>query len=217
MPLGQLSFLRNKTTLVIIFLCIASFANAAWGTSVLSDFRPAKVMGGPSADSPQDSAFLSTEDGIFHDAPLGNEPVMHDALAESFGQSVGVVTSANRSDFTRRFSLPARGINWGVLHPHNAVDIAGACGSSVYAVAAGQVVDIRAGWDGGYGNYADIDHGNGITTRYAHAEEILLKIGQMVATGDTVARMGSTGNSSGCHVHFEVLGRAAPKNPFAEK
>lgn len=199
----------------MLFLFVASFANAAWGTPVLSDFRPTKTMGGPSVDSPRNAAFLSLEDGTFGDVPASGEPVMHDALAESSGQLAGVEMGADTRDFARRFSLPARGINWGVLHPYNAVDIAGACGSSVYAVAAGQVADVRAGWDGGYGNFVDIDHGNGIITRYAHAAEILVKVSQMVAGGDTVARMGSTGNSTGCHVHFEVLGSAAPTNPFA--
>ncbi len=210
----QLSFFGNRTIIVVLFLSVASFANAALGIPVLSDFRPVKGMGGPSADSPSTAAFVFAEDGIFHEAFMESMPVMHDALVESSGQSAALGTGVDMNDFTRRFSLPARGVNWGVLHPHNAVDIAGACGSSVYAVAAGQIVDVRAGWDGGYGNYVDIDHGNGMSTRYAHAVEVIVKIGQMVAGGDAVARMGNTGNSTGCHVHFEVLGPAAPKNPF---
>lgn len=213
-PFGQFRLVRNKTALAVLFLSIASFTNASLGTTATLNIRHAKTIGGPSVDSPQAAAFLSAEDGIFHDAIVESVPVMHDALAESFGQSAVAATGADMHDFVRRFSLPARGINWGILHPHNAVDVAGACGSSVYAVASGQVADVRAGWDGGYGNYVDIDHGNGIVTRYAHAAEVTVKTGQMVASGDAVARMGSTGNATGCHVHFEVLGSAAPANPF---
>ena len=116
-----------------------------------------------------------------------------------------------------RHSLPARGINWGVLHAYNAVDVAGVCGSPVYAAAPGQVVAVRGGWGGGYGNSVDIDHGGGVVTRYAHEEKLLVSEGQMVAAGDVIGLMGSTGHSTGCHVHFEVLGSAGAPNPFARR
>ena len=95
------------------------------------------------------------------------------------------------------------------------MDIAGRCGSPLYAVAPGKVIAVRAGWNGGYGNYTDIDHGNGIITRYSHAEKNIAEEGAMVAAGDVIARMGNTGDSTGCHVHFEVRGAAGIVNPFA--
>ena len=117
-----------------------------------------------------------------------------------------------------RFALPARGFNWGELHPHNAVDIAGACGSPIYAAAPGQVIEAKTeGWNGGYGLYADIDHGNGIVTRYAHAEKISVTAGQMVGVGDPIGILGNTGHSTGCHVHFEVRGTAGAPNPFVRQ
>lgn len=177
----------------------------------------AAPLGGSSTDSPLSSAFVGADFISYDDAPLRVESVMHDALAESSGQTVYTGNGMDMQDFVRRFSLPARGISWGILHQHNGVDIAGVCGSGLYAAAAGQVAEVRSGWGGGYGNYVDIDHGNGVVTRYAHAEEIIVKVGQMVAGGDIVARMGNTGNSTGCHVHFEVLGQAAVVNPFAVK
>lgn len=116
-------------------------------------------------------------------------------------------------DFVARiFALPARGRNWGVLHSHNAVDIAGVCGASIYAAARGRVSEVKEGWNGGYGNYVAIDHGNGVVTKYAHTSSNLAQIGQEVAAGDPLALMGDTGHSTGCHVHFEVYG--AP-NSFA--
>lgn len=142
-----------------------------------------------------------------------NAILFHDALASEPGQS-HVEDAQSGAAFVARLSLPARGVNWGELHPYNAVDVAGRCGSGVYASAPGQVVLVREGFAGGYGNHIDIDHGNGIVTRYAHNERNLVVEGQMVAMGDTVALMGSTGNSTGCHVHFEVLG-TTERNPFA--
>ncbi len=201
--------------MAVLFLCAASFVNAALPASAaLSSARPVS-SGGPSVDSPSGNAFMGPDQDPYGEGALPAESVMHDALAESSGQTAYAENAQSAADFTRRLSLPAHGINWGVLHPHNAVDVAGACGSGVYAAAAGQVSSVATGWDGGYGNYVDVDHGNGVVTRYAHAESVLVKAGQMVAAGDMVARMGSTGNSTGCHVHFEVLGPAATANPFA--
>lgn len=214
--LKQLSFARNKTVITAFFLCAVSLANASFGASTALAPHDSKVMGGPSLDSSSSATFLGDSSILEDTTFFSNESVLHNALAESSGQSVSASLGTNAEDFVRRFSLPAHGINWGALHPHNAVDVAGACGSGVYATAAGQVVDARNGWDGGYGNYVDIDHGNGVITRYAHAEEVLVKVGQMVAGGDMVARMGNTGNSTGCHVHFEVLGTTGVKNPFAK-
>ncbi len=215
--LKHLPFLRNKTVITAFFLFIVSVANASFGASAMLSPYNQKIMGGPSFDSSSSAAFLG-DSGVYADtAFFSNESVLHNAFTESSGQSAGVVTGMNAEDFARRFSFPAHGINWGVLHQYNAVDIAGACGSGVYATAAGQVIDARNGWNGGYGTFVDIDHGNGMVTRYAHTEEILVKIGQMVASGDMVARMGNTGNSTGCHVHFEVLGATGVINPFAKK
>lgn len=203
--------------ITVLFLLLVTVTNAVLPAAAALQVAGATGLGGPSADSPLSSAFLGADFIPYDDAPLRTESVMHDALAESSGQTAYAGSGMDTEDFVRRFSLPARGINWGILHQYNGVDIAGVCGSGVYAAAAGQVTEVKIGWGGGYGNYVDIDHGNGVITRYAHAEEILVKPLQMVAGGDMVARMGSTGNSTGCHVHFEVLGQAAVTNPFAVK
>ena len=63
---------------------------------------------------------------------------------------------------------------------------------------------IYSGWLGGYGNLVVVDHGNGLSTAYAHASSLLVGVGQSVAQGETVSLVGSTGNSSGPHLHFEV-------------
>ncbi len=92
------------------------------------------------------------------------------------------------------------GIRWGQMH--EGIDIGCAYGTSNRAAAAGTV--IHTGWLGGYGNLVVVDHGNGLSTAYAHASSILVTVGQSVSQGQTVSLVGSTGNSSGPHLHFEV-------------
>jgi murein DD-endopeptidase MepM/ murein hydrolase activator NlpD len=92
------------------------------------------------------------------------------------------------------------GMRWGRLH--EGIDIAASTGTPIWAAAAGTV--IHAGWLGGYGNLVVVDHGNGLATAYAHASAILVAVGQQVSQGETVSLVGSTGNSSGPHLHFEV-------------
>lgn len=94
---------------------------------------------------------------------------------------------------------------------HKGIDIAGRSGTPFVAAASGRVVE--AGWSGGYGNMILIDHGNGIKTRYGHASKILVSIGQRVTKGQTIALLGSTGISTGPHLHFEVIINGNAVNP----
>lgn len=169
------------------------------------------ILGGP-AVSFENSAMVGA--GIMEEDYRAEGVMVYSASVATPGQSALELVKSGAAVTTGTFSMPARGINWGVAHLHNAVDIAGRCGSSLYAAAPGKVTETRVGWNGGYGNYVDIDHGDGVITRYAHAEKNLVAEGQMVAAGDVVARMGSTGDSTGCHVHFEVRGGAGAPNPF---
>jgi murein DD-endopeptidase MepM/ murein hydrolase activator NlpD len=96
---------------------------------------------------------------------------------------------------------------------HHGIDFAGAPGTQVLAVADGIVS--HTGLDGGYGRMIEITHGNGYVTRYAHNAKIIVKQGQTVKRGDPIALMGSTGRSTGTHVHFEVLRDGRPMNPLS--
>ncbi len=105
------------------------------------------------------------------------------------------------------FIMPASGtisaLNKAGSHSgYKAVDIANPTGTPIYASDTGIVV--RAGWYAGYGNCVDIDHGNGYLTRYGHNSSILVTVGQKVQQGEKIALMGSTGNSTGPHCHFEI-------------
>jgi murein DD-endopeptidase MepM/ murein hydrolase activator NlpD len=89
----------------------------------------------------------------------------------------------------------------------------------VVAAAEGIVVDDGdlGGWNGGYGNYLIIEHPNGSKTRYAHLEKIRTSIGTVVSQGEQIGTVGNTGKvhgTTGCHLHFEVVGMA---NPFAKR
>lgn len=107
------------------------------------------------------------------------------------------------------------GARWGTVH--QGVDIAAGMGSPMKA-AKGGVVKI-ARWYGGYGNFVEIDHGNGITTRYGHNSKLLVSEGQKVTAGETVALVGSTGDSTGPHAHFEVRvdGTAVDPIPYLKE
>jgi murein DD-endopeptidase MepM/ murein hydrolase activator NlpD len=96
---------------------------------------------------------------------------------------------------------------------HKGVDFAGTVGSPVTAVAAGVVT--WAGERTGYGKLVEINHGDGFTTRYAHNERTLVTVGQTVKRGESVALMGSTGRSTGPHVHFEVLRNGRQVDPLS--
>ncbi len=87
-------------------------------------------------------------------------------------------------------------------HIHKGLDIATFIGANIYAAANGKV--IYAGWQGGYGNTIMIHHGSGITTLYGHLEKILIKYGQIISKGDTIGLVGSTGKSTGPHLHYEI-------------
>ena len=85
---------------------------------------------------------------------------------------------------------------------HSGYDLAAASGTEIHAMLAGRVS--TAAYDKGYGNYIIIDHGGGLQTLYAHCSKLLRKAGDSVAKGDTIALVGSTGNSTGAHLHVEI-------------
>jgi len=94
---------------------------------------------------------------------------------------------------------------------HEGIDLAAPAGTPVWATADGTVV--VAGKDGSYGKTVLIDHGGGYRTRYAHLKKIETKQGKRVERGDTIGRVGKSGNASGAHLHYEVLRNGVPVNP----
>ena len=101
----------------------------------------------------------------------------------------------------------------GIRRLHAGIDIGGDYGQIIHAAAGGIVS--YAGWISGYGNAVIIDHGGGISTLYGHSQKLLVREGQSVAQGDAIAEVGSTGNSTGPHCHFEVRRGGEPVNPLS--
>jgi murein DD-endopeptidase MepM/ murein hydrolase activator NlpD len=101
------------------------------------------------------------------------------------------------------------GKRWG--RQHQGIDFAAPQGASIYAASAGTV--IYSGWESGYGKSVVLDHGQGRLTRYAHCSKLLVKVGQVVSKGLQIAEVGSTGHSTGPHLHFEVIVDGVRKNP----
>jgi murein DD-endopeptidase MepM/ murein hydrolase activator NlpD len=105
------------------------------------------------------------------------------------------------------FNWPTSGVltsrfgrRWGKMH--KGIDIAGPIGTPINSAAEGVVV--YAGWQGGYGQLVEIKHADGTTTRYGHNSRLVVSVGQTVAQGQQVSEMGSTGHSTGSHLHFEI-------------
>ncbi len=100
------------------------------------------------------------------------------------------------------------------VHGWNGVDLGAPSGTPIYAAAAGTVIVSKVGgYNGGYGNYVVIDHGNGTQTLYAHFSSVSVSVGQSVAKGERLGGVGRTGDATGNHLHFEVRGA---RNPFAD-
>ena len=102
-----------------------------------------------------------------------------------------------------------------ILHTaraHEGIDVSAPLGSPIVAPAGGVVVKVAV--ESGYGNVLEIDHGNGITTRYAHCSRILVRPGTHVVRGDMIAKVGNTGLSVGPHLHYEILVNGKQVNPL---
>lgn len=120
-----------------------------------------------------------------------------------------IATGGGSAGFTH--PLPGSQKSQGI-HGYNGVDLAAPVGTSVLAAAAGEVIVSKSsGWNGGYGQYIVVKHPNGTQTLYAHLSYNSVGIGQFVAAGQVIGSVGSTGRSTGAHLHFEVRGA---RNPF---
>lgn len=149
--------------------------------------------------------FLMVPDGV---------PPVQESIQPKIAQKVILTPDAGAVSATGSFRWPAAGtITQGYRFYHKAIDIANRSGGPIVAADSGVVVG--AGWDAsGYGNRVLVDHGNGYVTLYAHMSVLQVTAGQKVNRGDIVGQMGSTGRSTGTHLHFEIRQSGALLNPL---
>ena len=168
-------------------------------------------VGGP--EIPLDQVHMDGADPKFTDAYLRASAVMDELNNLSSEMShIPLTTPVAGAAFDRSSGFGARVDPFtGHYAFHPGVDFAGPWGAAVTATAPGKIV--FAGNRGGYGNMVEIDHGFGIHTRYGHLSRITVVIGAMVGKGSTVGRLGSTGRSTGPHVHYEVWYDDKVRNP----
>ena len=130
---------------------------------------------------------------------------------KNIGGSTGTLIWPAEGPVTSPFGWRTHPI-FGTQRLHTGIDIGADYGDTVSAADGGVV--IHSDWMGGYGNAVIIDHGNGISTLYAHNSQLLVSEGQTVGKGQTISRVGSTGYSTGPHLHFEVRQSGTPVNPL---
>lgn len=183
------------------------------------DFSSTPALGGPE----------STEDALTNYRPPSFVDALNDLTVtlDRREQQLNILENLlNNKHIERQASLSGRPVTrgWmssrfgyrtdpfkGNLAMHKGVDFAGKEGSDVVATASGVVTYAAERY--GYGLMVEINHGNGLSTRYGHAKELTVKTGDIVKPGETIAKMGSSGRSTGPHVHYEVLKDGRQVNP----
>lgn len=132
--------------------------------------------------------------------------------------ATGMNTSSQKVELGISLIRPVSGVvtsrfgaRWG--RSHKGVDIGAPVGTTIYAAASGTVTVSQYGYNGGYGNYLMITHGNGVQTLYGHCTSLLVTVGTQVTQGQAIATVGSTGNSTGPHLHFEIRVNGIAQNP----
>lgn len=136
------------------------------------------------------------------------------AKAAPSAQSKGLRAPLAAMNVSSPFGFRISPITGAAGELHTGIDLTGACSTAVFAAGGGKVVE--AGWDPyGGGNRIVVDHGNGLKTTYNHLASIGVSVGQAVAQGQQIAGVGTTGASTGCHLHFEVMVNGTTVNPSA--
>ena len=153
------------------------------------------------------------ENGALTKKVIINEEIVKEPTKKIVVKGTKVIPSRGTGDLgwptVGGYISSQMGYRWG--RQHKGIDIARPSNRNILAADNGKVES--AGWDGGYGNKIVINHNNGMKTVYGHLEKIEVKVGQTVSKGQKIGVMGSTGNSTGVHLHFEVYENGVLKNP----
>jgi murein DD-endopeptidase MepM/ murein hydrolase activator NlpD len=173
-----------------------------------------------------DPVFMSPVDAWSHDVQSRAEHIL--ALAKEVEPAVGLLVETAEDARARRSAYPSmwpteghftsgfgyRRSPFGRLWKfHSGIDVSAPRGTKVRAASSGVIV--RAEYSGGYGKLVEVDHGYGVTSRYAHNSQMFVKAGQVVQKGQVISTVGTTGQSTGPHLHFEVVVDGQKVNPMA--
>lgn len=166
-------------------------------------------------DGEKKVVYVATKrNGVIEEREVKEETILKKAVDKIVVKGNQVTVASRGSGGSGNLDWPTSGsITNRFSSRHSGVDIANKTGTPIKAVEAGYVT--FTGWQGGYGNFVIVDHGNGLVTRYAHCNSINVSVGQKVSRGQTIATMGSTGRSTGPHLHFEVLVNGVFRNPLS--
>lgn len=194
---------------------IQNLANNAYDTaSQISEIMEAAGLPAPQVEA----------SGIGGPYIRANDPSTFDASIDELDAALTQLDTVRESALSMPVSVPAPGAQitsrygkrkdpfLGRLAFHSGIDFRTRTGTPVRASGSGTVV--RAGRAGGYGNMVEIDHGHGLTTRYAHLSKILVKKGERVVAGATIAKSGNSGRSTGPHLHYEIRRNGKAINPI---
>lgn len=181
---------KIKTQDILQYNYFENASHLAVGDQIFipSDVSPVKTTSKPSSSTTRTAPTLSSQ-------PIGGSSSVK-SLINTIGYFIEPLVHYHKTQS---------------LHGHNGIDLGASVGEPILAAADGEVMISRTGWNGGYGNYVVIQHDNGTQTVYGHASKLLVTEGQSVKQGQTIALVGSTGQSTGPHLHVEVRGG---KNPF---
>ena len=144
----------------------------------------------------------------------------NESLAKKYGSSTSKSYSNNPYSWLVSHPLPDMNrvsSNYGGrtmggrAENHSGLDMSAPSGTAIYATGPGVVT--KSGWGTGYGQYVEINHGNGYLTRYAHASRLIARVGDKVQAGEHIANVGCTGRCTGPHLHYEVVKDGQRKNP----
>lgn len=175
--------------------------------SSLTPQNTAHATGTQSLQASGGATVTIERDGYTSAAAPKPKPVVRSQTAGTGQGWVSPESGRIGSPFGPRPDAPVAGVS----AFHKGTDIVAACGKPVFAAASGTVIE--TGYQGSYGNWILIDHGNGIQTGYAHSSQILVSVGQRVAAGARIGLVGATGAATGCHVHFETRVNGTSVNP----
>ncbi|MCH2038742.1 MAG: peptidoglycan DD-metalloendopeptidase family protein [Rickettsiales bacterium] len=192
---------RNNTSLK------KAAAKSAANNSLLADQNAARGQGGPFI--PEGGHAFETGSKVFEQSMESNADYLMELekLLRTLPLSKPMINARVSSSYGFR-SDPINGRR----AMHHGMDFVGAYRAEIYAPAPGKVV--RAGRNGAYGLFVELDHGNGVTTRYGHLAKILVKRSQLLKRGDALGLQGNTGRSTGAHLHYEIRYHNKPLNPY---